>query len=79
MSDFVSKSGKTYACSLSTQCPATETFVLYIHFKDQNTQAKENPDLPLTGIQSQLITHTSTPDKRQGKRCDLFPPCCQCL
>lgn len=45
MSDFVSKSGKTYACSLSTQCPATETFVLYIHFKDQNTQGKGKPRL----------------------------------
>lgn len=30
-------------------------------------------DLHLPGIQSQLITHTHTPDKRQGKQCHLFP------
>lgn len=37
-------------------------------------KAMENQDLQLTGIQSQLITHSPTPDKGQGEHLNLFPP-----
>lgn len=75
ISDLVNKQGKNHVYSLSTHYPTTETVVLYAYFVDQNTEGKGKSRL--TGIQSQLITHTPTPDKRQGKQCNLFSPCCQ--
>lgn len=44
-----------------------------VTLRTRTKRAMEDQDLSLSGTQRQLTVHTSIPDKRRGKLCNLFP------